>query len=138
MEMTPEQFNTLLDAIKSNSKSDSSKMLDNVWKVASTIGLALILWIFQTTQSLDKRTAVMEQGMLNNTKGLQEIQAKVDTFTEKPRFTQEDFNNQISPIISSIQGLSNEIKGIEDREKTNDTRIQSIELQLSLMQQRIK
>lgn len=136
MEMTPEQFNTLLDAIKSNHKSDSTKMLDNVWKVASTIGLALILWIFQTTQSLDKRTAVMEQGMLNNTKGLQEIQAKVDTFTEKPRFTQENFNSQISPILTTIQSLNSELKNVEDAAEKSEGRLQTIELQISLMQQK--
>jgi hypothetical protein len=132
--MKDEQYMSLLQAVKGNHQSDQNKMLENVWKVVSTIGLALTFWIFTTTQQLDKRTAVMSTNQEKNTEELTRLNLKVDGFTEKPRFTQDDFNTQLGPVLSEISKINQELDSREKFMDDTENRFQSLELKISVLQ----
>lgn len=138
--MNDQQFEALIGALNKPEPSENSKMLGNAWKGMSTIGLALTIWIFTTTQSLDKSSAVMEKGVQSNTEALN----KLTVFSEKPRFTQDDYNLQIQPLIGELNKLNKSLEAhnsfsvdiiskFQKLEKENDNRFQSLEMEISLL-----
>ncbi|MEM7485028.1 MAG: hypothetical protein AAF348_07450 [Bacteroidota bacterium] len=131
--MTEEQFKILLNAVNNNQKSDSTKMMDNLVKVAIALLLGATTWIFSSVQNVSTETAVMSSHVSANTEKLNEIDNKVDAFTVKPRFTQDDFTRQMSPFISELNNINEEL---DDRKKfmsETENKFQSLELKMSVL-----
>ena len=104
-------------------------VMDIVFKGISTLALALILWIFSTTNQLKQDVEVIK----NNDKWTTEMMTKFREYSEKPRFTNDDFSRGVTPLIDNINKNTTELnkrkelyENIRNRlvrlEVTNETR----------------
>ena len=79
-------------------KSDLNRVLENVYKLASTMSIAAIMWIFGTLNQVKQDVSNIKIENQYTKEAIQNINA----YTSQPRFTKENFDTQITPIINSI------------------------------------
>lgn len=133
--MTEDQLKVILTAVeKTTKKSDNAKMSDNLVRIGGAVALGLITWIFTTTQKLENKVGIMQTTQEFNTVELKQLNEKFNTFSEKPRFTQENFNRQISPVLGELEKINDELESREDFMNEAENKFQSLELQMSVLQ----
>lgn len=112
------------------SKRDSYDIPDLAFKSLSTITMLLVVWIFSTVNDMQKSVSNIQ---IDNEYTKTSVQ-KISDFTEKPRFTQDDFNNRIEPIIkqlnvntAELNSRSSFIENTRDALTRLDLRFESLE-----------
>ena len=131
--MSEEQFNKLLSKIEGNHKSEGAKMADNAWKVISTIGMALTVWIFSTVQSMDTRTAVMQKGQSTNNEIIGSLDEKIDNISDN-RFTSEDYETKILPLVNQVNQNTTLLNERTERFQKVENDQQSMSLRLTVLE----
>jgi len=96
--MTDKQVTALVDQLKRNSPSEGMKITEVVFKFISTLSMALVMWTLTTVNSMQKDMIQLSSDAAYMRQAISEMKQ----FTAEPRFTQEDFDSQIKPLIQSI------------------------------------
>lgn len=95
--MTDKQFQCLMESL--NKKNEFPNLnQQNIFKAIVTLSLALIVWNFNTTNEISKKISNIE--VENNYTKLTLL--KVEEFISIPRFTEEDFILNVTPLQTQI------------------------------------
>lgn len=128
------QKNEIAEIVKaiseSTGKSESSKILDTVIKFISTASFALVMWVLSTVNAMQKD--MVQLG--SDASYMRTSLAKMETFTDKPRFTQENYDAQTLPIMTAINSLTESINQIHARMSTMDLERQKMHLQITALE----
>ena len=120
-------------SVNTNS-TQGNKLVDIILKIATAISTAGILWLGSTMITVNERIIKMEIQQDYANEQIREIK----TFTEKPRFTEEDDNIKLSPIIRKLaeQELTN--SRAQDWMNEQESLFVRFELQLQQIQNDIR
>ena len=94
--MNDDQIKKLVEAIK---QQRTSKASDYILQIGVALCIAGILWVGSQIVNLDKSLAVVQQQQLD----LKANISRLNEFTKKPRFTQDDFNTEIKSVLQEIR-----------------------------------
>lgn len=95
------------------STATTQNLLDVVTKVITALSAGGIFWLVSTVSEIDKKVGEneiqrtnLEDKIINLKENLQlkigEINNRLDVFTAQPRFIQQDFNTQITPVVDKV------------------------------------
>lgn len=110
-------------------KSESSKMTDMIFKAFSTISLGLIMWTLNTIQYVKEEVQDVKK---DQEYSIQEMKY-FKSFTEKPRFTAEDFQQRIIPLTNQLNMNTAELNSRVDYMSKTDSRLQELELEVRIL-----
>lgn len=135
--MTIEEKKEIAEVIALSVNTNSTqgnKLVDIILKIATAISTAGILWLGSTMITVNERIIKMEIQQDYANEQIREIK----TFTEKPRFTEEDDNIKLSPIIRKLaeQELTN--SRAQDWMNEQESLFVRFELQLQQIQNDIR
>lgn len=113
-----EFFANLITEKKGNSDNVKS-MVDWVMRIISTISLAVIMFVGNTVIDLRDKVTVLEVKFEG-----------VQNFTEKPRFTIDDFNQKMIPVHQDVDNIMDKLNKRELWMSQKDDKINKMELLL--------
>lgn len=100
-------------------KSESDRptlrmMADSAMKVLITLSSASIIALFSSVSSFKSEIILLSERQSNQSVMIERLQDKIDAFTNLPRFTKEDFYNEVAPIKRETERNTNML---QDRSK---------------------
>ena len=115
--MQKNEIEEIVKAISAvTNKSGSGNVLDMVIKFISTASFALVMWVLSTVNAMQTEMVKLSTDATYMRSSLQ----KMETFTDKPRFTQEHYDAQTMPLINAMGMLTDALASIEKRMNSND------------------
>lgn len=131
--MTSEQINQLAQAIRPQ-KSESQKMTDMVFKAFSTLSLALIAWTLNTVNDLKTDVSELKINQQYVSKAIGEL----ESFTDKPRFTSEDFERAVIPLTNQLNQNTSELNSRNSFMDKTDAKLQQLDMEIQLLKSKIE
>jgi hypothetical protein len=134
--MTPEETKMIADAVTqavNNSRpqpSENAKMMDMLWKIASAAALGMLAWTVSTVNKLQQEVGNISKDQEYTTKAVE----KFNNFTEKPRFTEDDFSQKIIPLTNQVNANTIELNSRDNFMEKTGNDIQKMQLQIQLLQ----
>ena len=120
--MTTKEAQELVEAIKKNSQSEGMKITEVVFKFISTLSMALVMWTLTTVNSMQKDMIQLS----SDASYMREAISDMKQFTSKPRFTQEDYDSQMKPIIQAIAKNTDDLQSLKLHSADVDLKIQQL------------
>lgn len=105
-------------------KPQQPPFVDLFFKGVATVSMALILWIFSTTDSLKNDVSIMKNNIEHINSDLKELKS----FAKQPRFTYDDFLNNINPIITNVNKNTLELNQRNEFMKDVESRLIKLEI----------
>ncbi len=98
--MTKDEKAYLAELINKKGKhsGDKNNLFDMAFKGLSSLTLLLVVWIFSTVNDMQQKVSNME---LDNGYTKESLET-IKEFTEKPRFTRDDFDQNMAPVIKQL------------------------------------
>ncbi len=84
---------------------DTRNIIEVIFKIVVALAIMAIGWIFNTTNQLKQDVSNMHVENQYTKKTFE----KLDEFMGEPRFTKEDFESSIAPLIKQVQENSLEL-----------------------------
>ena len=132
--MDDKRLEELLSAVvekKSSGGILSSELANGLFKFMMTASTAATMWIFGAVQE----SKLVQQQLQSDVTHIKEDVNDFSDFADKPRFSQDDFDQRTEPVFKSLEKildrLEEDAKNIEDFEK----RIVDIEYRLSRLEE---
>lgn len=125
-----ELVNAIIQAMKQ--KPEGMKVTEVIFKMVSTLSLGLVMWVLTTVNA-------MQKDMVQVTSDIQYMRSnveKLEDFTDKPRFTQEHFDLQMSPVLKSINLVIEDAATLKKRQEDIATRLRTVELELNQLRKK--
>ena len=119
-----EKITTAIKEANKNAHPESSKLLDFTFKIISALSLALVGWTLTSVNSMQQDVVRLSSDAVYMRNSLE----KLDNFTSQPRFTKEDFDIGITPMVTKMAAHELDITAIEKRLNTIDLKIQQLEI----------
>ena len=111
------------NAITTNAPKKETDIYDLGFKALSTLSMALIVWIFSTTNQTKQDVAVIKQNYEHTTEAINEMKK----FTAEPRFTKEDFQTGVTPLINNLNTNTVKISNLSAIGQTVESRLIKLE-----------
>lgn len=121
-----ELVNAIISAMN-REKPEGMKITEIIFKMVSTASLALVMWVLTTVNA-------MQRDMVQVTSDIQYMRSnveKLEDFTSKPRFTQEHFDLQMSPVLKSINLVIEDAATLKKRQEDISSRLRQIEIDVN-------
>ena len=133
--MTEQEVDRIISAIeRKEGKSESSKVVEAIFKFVSTASLALVMWVLSTVNSVQKDIVQLS----TDAQYMRTSLTKMEAFTDKPRFTQENYDAQTLPIINALNSLTETVSQMEKRLSTMDLERQKMYLAITALENKKK
>jgi predicted P-loop ATPase/GTPase len=100
-----------------------NQMSDNIMKIAVTICTAGILWLVTSVSALQNQMTAITIKHSVTEKSL----ARLDDYTQEPRFTAEDFHSYLEPIKQKVDRHNDILSARQSWEDSSNQRLTRLE-----------
>jgi len=125
--MTDKDLEKITEAIEKaagGSATEGSKLVDFLFKAISGMSLALVGWTLNSVNDMQQDLVRLSSDAVYMRASLE----KLDDFTSKPRFTREDFDQNMTPLSTRVSQNTVELHNTEQRLNQIDLKIQQLEI----------
>lgn len=133
--MSQSEIDRIAEAVKAlekDRKSDTMKLSEVIFKFISTASLALVMWVLSTVNAMQKDIIQLS----SDAQYMRQSLEKLDKFTEQPRFTQENFDLRITPLVSAISSINTSLESIQKRNSDADLTLQKLRLDIEALERK--
>jgi len=131
--MTEKEAQMIASVLRADGKpDDGKKLMDMFFKFISAASMALIFWIFGSVNTLKEDNG-------NIKKDLQYLTQKVESindFTQQPRFTKDDYNTQITPLLNQVNKNTAELNSRGQFMEDTQSRLIKLEYKMEEVQRK--